>query len=359
MDYGTQMGLATGLNEGLNNFLKTYTQMRQLKNDEQRMMQQQQFQQMQAEDMGLLRGAQRRRIEQEIEQDSPEARERALQIQIEKENRQFERDKELAKIKNQGALDLTELKNKGLISGISMRNQGAAERAQMGTGAAMQMNQDRLAAQKEIESLKAQNKEVPQGLLARAQAQPEGPILIPGFERDPKVVVDKKGVEAVRKAAIDSENMKDGINDLKQSIQGSTAAGRFNPLSAEYADIGAKMRELQLVKKELANLGVLNGPDLMIVNEALGGDPRMSFKNPKIFVDQLDKAQAAIDRGLKKKAQFYGFSKQGEQPAGLVSGRGAAPSAPQMSEEDMAALQWAQSNPRDPRAAQILKQLGQ
>jgi len=76
--------------------------------------------------------------------------------------------------------------------------------------------------------------------------------------------------EAQAKQVIGAQNTVNAINEFRKSLSGFTTTDAANP--AKRADIQLKYRNMQLQAKEAYNLGVLNGPDLAII-EQLVQDP--------------------------------------------------------------------------------------
>lgn len=76
--------------------------------------------------------------------------------------------------------------------------------------------------------------------------------------------------EAQAKQVIGAQNTVNAINEFRKSLSGFTITDAANP--AKRADIQLKYRNMQLQAKEAYNLGVLNGPDLAII-EQLVQDP--------------------------------------------------------------------------------------
>jgi len=76
--------------------------------------------------------------------------------------------------------------------------------------------------------------------------------------------------EAQAKQVIGAQNTVNAIKEFRDSLSGFTTTDAANP--AKRADIQLKYRNMQLQAKEAYNLGVLNGPDLAII-EQLVQDP--------------------------------------------------------------------------------------
>lgn len=95
-------------------------------------------------------------------------------------------------------------------------------------------------------------------------------IPITGQAGQPVMGAASKMPEAQAKQVIGAQNTVNAINEFRKSLSGFTTTDAANP--AKRADIQLKYRNMQLQAKEAYNLGVLNGPDLAII-EQLVQDP--------------------------------------------------------------------------------------
>lgn len=110
---------------------------------------------------------------------------------------------------------------------------------------------------------------------------PEGQMYVPTMPGLPSIPVQGAGgqpvmgaasklPEAQQKQVIGAQNTVNAIKEFRDSLSSFTTTDALNP--AKRADIQAKYRNMQLQAKEAYNLGVLNGPDLTII-EQLVVDP--------------------------------------------------------------------------------------
>ncbi len=110
---------------------------------------------------------------------------------------------------------------------------------------------------------------------------PEGQMYVPAIPGLPAVPVQGAGgqpvmgaasklPEAQQKQVIGAQNTVNAIKEFRDSLSSFKTTDAMNP--AKRADIQAKYRNMQLQAKEAYNLGVLNGPDLTII-EQLVMDP--------------------------------------------------------------------------------------
>ena len=110
---------------------------------------------------------------------------------------------------------------------------------------------------------------------------PDGQVYVPVIPGMPAIPVQGAGgqpvmgaasklPEAQQKQVIGAQNTVNAIKEFRDSLSSFTTTDALNP--AKRADIQAKYRNMQLQAKEAYNLGVLNGPDLTII-EQLVVDP--------------------------------------------------------------------------------------
>lgn len=95
-------------------------------------------------------------------------------------------------------------------------------------------------------------------------------IPVTGQTGQPVMGAASKMPEAQAKQVIGAQNTVNAIKEFRDSLSGFTVTDAANP--TKRADIQLKYRNMQLQAKEAYNLGVLNGPDLAII-EQLVQDP--------------------------------------------------------------------------------------
>lgn len=88
------------------------------------------------------------------------------------------------------------------------------------------------------------------------------------------------------------DTLSQELNDYIQMVEKGGAS--WVPGSQERDAIGQKMRNIQLQAKELYNLGVLNGPDLTLMEEMLF-DPRVGITNPTAAWDAAGRAKRSAE----------------------------------------------------------------
>jgi hypothetical protein len=136
---------------------------------------------------------------------------------------------------------------------------------------------------------------------------------IPGYEKTGEAAIKASDAEKLRKAAATQETIDAQLNELRdlQSKYGNFETGpngeRMLALSSS----------IQLKLKELENLGVLNGPDLSILQKQIPDVGGWSGLNPTNRNDntaaKLEQAQKMIRGMTEKTLEKSGFRKAGAQ----------------------------------------------
>jgi len=151
----------------------------------------------------------------------------------------------------------------------------------------------------------------------------------------------------VKSAEASAQRMRSMISELRKlhgtygTERGGTGGTRMKQL----------MTGIQLEAKNLAELGALSGPDQRLMEDLAGADPTSIGSNLAAFFSGglVDNTETALD-GLEK---WVGETERAARDIYAPQGGPAVAAAP--SEEDRAAVIWAQAHPDDPRAAQILR----
>lgn len=115
-----------------------------------------------------------------------------------------------------------------------------------------------------------------------------------GGPADPAIVSARESniPSNVRADAIKVDQAYETLNTLLDRYKGLVAKGGTAMASGQYNDaVQQARRHIQLQLKELENLGVLNGPDLQLMNDMVG-DPSLNVFNP------LDLANAGVGYAL-------------------------------------------------------------
>lgn len=199
---------------------------------------------------------------------------------------------------------------------------------------------DRMAAQEEqriaAEARKLENEK--KGKIQEAQIQDFDLI-------DSNIIPSSKDAETVK-----------GLNASNKSFQGLGTsvsekllkADPRNPayyISNDWKLLQQDLTKMKLQAKNLEDLGVLNGPDLGLVNETLGSitPSTLAILGPQKAAERVKAAMDNSQKVLMNAASSRNYKPKPTRPQ------------EQISPDDQAAIQWAQQNKNDPRAAQILQ----
>jgi hypothetical protein len=158
------------------------------------------------------------------------------------------------------------------------------------------------------------------------------------------------------------ENSKIFREAIKALKDNKVSTGTFAGIGAKVPGYRTETKQLETRVRKAIN-GMLRATLGAQFTEAEGErifsqtfDPsspeKENIKNMETELNKIEKRKQALDSQgsyFKKNKTLSGF----EQPVGTQE-----ESSTKMSSEDKQALQWAQSNPDDPRAAQILQRLG-
>ena len=137
--------------------------------------------------------------------------------------------------------------------------------------ARLEMERRRLGlAEGEFERGKYRIVDTPEGQMYVSSIPGMPAIPVTGQTGQPVMGAASKMPEAQAKQVIGAQNTVNAIQEFRNALSGFTLADAANP--AKRADIQLKYRNMQLQAKEAYNLGVLNGPDLTII-EQLVKDP--------------------------------------------------------------------------------------
>lgn len=164
--------------------------------------------------------------------------------------------------------------------------------------------------------------------------------------------VSTEGV-AARKMFAGTQPLREGLKQLRDEVNATGTMDRV-PLLGQFTDNQEKIQ---------GTIGTLNAP----ISQVLGsGTPqeqeaKRMIKNLSVSFGQgPDVALSNIDTLEKYVRDAYNSRVRSLVPsyAPPTAGGGQAVGGRQLNNQDQAALQWANSNPNDPRAAQIKSRLG-
>lgn len=93
---------------------------------------------------------------------------------------------------------------------------------------------------------------------------------IPGYEvADPSIIPTVKDAEEVKSAGIQTKNFTDSANSAIKRIETLDWKDRTG-LTNNWQQLQQDVTDMQMAAKNMYDLGVLNGPDLSLVNKGLG-----------------------------------------------------------------------------------------
>ena len=171
-------------------------------------------------------------------------------------------------------------------------------------------------------------------------------LSVPGYERTGEVMQRPEEASKFRKATATADALGQKLNRMKQLVK---EKGSFEWGGEAGTEMESLATEIQLLGKspELYELGVLTGPDLSLLQKITADPSSMSsfFTRDSSRNKQIESQLKSIEDKIGTTAKSLGYKKAGGM-------------APQSSEKDSQALEWAKSNPNDPRAAKILQRLG-
>lgn len=160
---------------------------------------------------------------------------------------------------------------------------------------------------------------------------------------------DKPLPEAAQKQLIGTRNLQDAVGNYLTKLKSFGTVDMASPDAR--AGMGNAYNNMMLQAKEAYNLGVLNGPDYDIL-QAVVKDPTKltsTFTSNAAMANQAKELQRIAGDIEKRVLEAHGKPYKPLTPAANTA---------QLSGPDKQALDWANSNPSDPRAAAIKKKLG-
>ena len=100
-------------------------------------------------------------------------------------------------------------------------------------------------------------------------------------------------------------NINDAVNDYKKDLKGFNTGTALSP--DERARVGQKYQNVLLQAKEMYNLGVLNGPDLTILEQIIANPLaiRTTAVSTDALIKQVDQLSGIIERQNKNLGRVY------------------------------------------------------
>lgn len=200
----------------------------------------------------------------------------------------------------------------------------------------------------------------------RGESSVYGLEIAPGATPTPD---DAKMVKSIRAAA---NTMKSFTGDF-YSLYRKDGGKLTGPNGTAMKQL---LTSIQLEAKDVAGLGALSGPDQGLMEKLAGSNPTtiVGILRDEFGVDDVGAAVQQLERWVDTKVngrvRAYGYqfptassprappdTDLTKPPGTTPVGNAPAPSRPQASEQDRAAMQWLQANPNDPRAPAIRKRL--
>lgn len=125
----------------------------------------------------------------------------------------------------------------------------------------------------ELSPEEKQRRDVKSGVKPRAgKSGAGGPTtLIPGYTYDPSMKLSPKEIGDMRTAVSDANKLNGHLSKMRQLIDSADEKDLANPFSQVNKDINQEARSAQLIYKSpsFAQLGVLTGPDLSILEQVI------------------------------------------------------------------------------------------
>jgi len=144
-------------------------------------------------------------------------------------------------------------------------------------------------------------------------------LQVPGYALDPSIKPSTEEAGKLRTAAARLDKFEKGIAEMKALVK---EHGSFEAFGEESADMEGLATDLQLEAKELYNLGVLNGPDLMLISKTIS-DPsslRSMFTKDKTRQKQLDRVLKQMRQSVESKMTTSGYKSLVPKSGGDRSG---------------------------------------
>ena len=154
----------------------------------------------------------------------------------------------------------------------------------------------------------------------------EDEINVPGYEIEPGIRFQKEEAQKARKAISSFSTMDKGISRMKQLVD---KYGSYEFSGPESGEMDSLATGLQVTAKELYDLGVLNGPDMTLLQKQFQNPDTLKsmFTRDKTRQAELDTAlstlKTAFQEGLKSKGYRQaggGAPPPAENPQGGKSG---------------------------------------
>lgn len=225
----------------------------------------------------------------------------------------------LGKLQSKGKEEEQE-RLQGLLAGLQSRRQGL-ENLQL---------KDQLGREEEARKYahleKMKEKELGRTLIAdqRKQQEKVGKVAVPGFSiEDKDFLPTPQDAKNLKAGVAQAGQLKDSINAFKRKVQ---EVGGAEMVGKDADDLNKMRKAIMLNAKELLNLGVLNGPDLDLlenlipdptsigsnIRDVLEFIPGVSSPSEVINTQLDDFVEGNIDSKVRGLARAAGYAPQGK-----------------------------------------------
>lgn len=133
---------------------------------------------------------------------------------------------------------------------------------------------------------------------------------IPDFEiADPSVIPTTKDAEEIKKLNASNKTFQEIGQRVKQNVLKANPRDPRYYISNDWRTLQQDLTKMKLQAKNLEELGVLNGPDLSLVNETLGGisPSNLAILGPEAAADRIKTALENSQRVLDNAAASRGY----------------------------------------------------
>lgn len=145
---------------------------------------------------------------------------------------------------------------------------------------------------------------------------------VPGYQKGPNYVADDVEERSLRSGAASVQKFNGVLNALRSKVQSASKADLANPWSNVSKAIKNDLRDLQLIykSKDFAELGVLTGPDLSLLEQVIEDPGSISnlYSGNDGVLSRYSQLQEKVQRGFDARAQAAGLIPAGG--GGLIGG---------------------------------------
>lgn len=145
-------------------------------------------------------------------------------------------------------------------------------------------------------------------------------VSVPGFDIQEGILPSSTDAEALKKAAQNADVIKTQLADLHGLV---TEYGTEYGFGDHQARMQNDAERIKLNLKELENLGVLNGPDVEVLNRSFMNPTDLSnqFRSNKTILNSFDNFGNYLDQRVDSTAKARGYKRQGNSSSNPPSGK--------------------------------------